>query len=76
MILIFIFIFYFLKGIFSSFVFFIQHCIICRLSDSIVSEDAEIEPRTIATLALAIRRSNTRLDIISFFRLTLGIVSE
>jgi hypothetical protein len=35
-----------------------QHCFICRPSDSTVSEDAGIEPRTVATLALAVRRSN------------------
>jgi hypothetical protein len=37
---------------------FIQHCFIYRPSDSTVSEDAGIEPRTVATSALAIRRSN------------------
>jgi hypothetical protein len=31
----------------------IHHCFICRPSDSIVSEDAGIEPRTVATSALA-----------------------
>jgi hypothetical protein len=36
----------------------IQHCFICRPSDPIVSEDARIEPRTVATLALSVRRSN------------------
>ncbi len=35
-----------------------QHCFICRPPDSIVSEDAEIELRTVATLALAVRRSS------------------
>jgi hypothetical protein len=35
-----------------------QHCFICRLSDSVVSEDAGIEPRTVATSVLAVRRSN------------------
>jgi hypothetical protein len=35
----------------------IQHCFICRLSDSAVSEDAEIEPRNVATLASTARRS-------------------
>ncbi len=34
--------------------YFIQHCFICRHSDSTVSE----KPRTIATFALAVRRSN------------------
>ncbi len=38
--------------------YFIQHCFICRPSDSDVSEDAGIEPRTVATSALAVRRSN------------------
>jgi hypothetical protein len=36
----------------------IQHCFICRPSDSTVSEDAGIEPRTVASSALAVRRSN------------------
>ncbi len=36
----------------------IQHCFICRPSDSTVSEDARIEPMTVATTALAVRRSN------------------
>ncbi len=48
---------------------------ICRRSDSPVSEDAGIEPRTVATLALAVRRSNhsarshpqIRLDLIQTF---------
>jgi hypothetical protein len=30
----------------------IQHCFICRPSDSTVSVDAGIEPRAVATLAL------------------------
>jgi hypothetical protein len=43
----------------------IQHCFVCRPPDFTVSEDAGIEPRTIATSALAIRRSNQyRLDLI------------
>jgi hypothetical protein len=33
-------------------------CFICRPSYSTVSEDAKIEPKTVATSALAIRRSN------------------
>jgi hypothetical protein len=36
----------------------IQHCFIFRPSDSTVSEDPGIEPRTTATLALTVRRSN------------------
>jgi hypothetical protein len=38
--------------------YFIQHCFICRPTDSTVSEDAGIEPRTVATSALAVRRSS------------------
>jgi hypothetical protein len=36
----------------------IQYCFICRPSDSTVSEDAGIEPMSVATLALTARRSN------------------
>jgi hypothetical protein len=36
----------------------IKLCFICRPSDSTVSEDAGIEPGTVATTALAVRRSN------------------
>ncbi len=36
----------------------LQHCFICRPSDSTVSEVAGIEPRNVATLALTARRSN------------------
>jgi hypothetical protein len=47
------------RGIFLEFfMYFIQNCFICRSSDSIVLEDAGIEPRTVATLALAISGSN------------------
>ncbi len=60
------------------FIYFIQHCFHCCPSDSTVSEDDGIEPRTVATLALAVRRSyhsarchpprldliNSRLDLI------------
>jgi hypothetical protein len=44
------------QGFFFKYV--IQHCFICRPSDSTVSEDAGIEPRTVATLVLTARRSN------------------
>ena len=57
-----IFFFFFLNiflGDFFSFVqYIIQHCFICRPSDSTVPTDAGIEPRTVATVALAVRRSN------------------
>ncbi len=36
----------------------IQHCFICRPSDSTVPTDAGIEHRTVATGALTVRRSN------------------
>ncbi len=50
---------------FSSFYLSYQHCFICRPSDSTVSEDAGIEPRAVATLALTVRRDLTaRLDLI------------
>ncbi len=39
------------------FQYFIQHCFICSPPDSTVSNDAGIEPRTVATTALAVRRS-------------------
>ncbi len=44
-------------GFFYS-MYCIQHCFICRPSDSTVSEDAGIEPRTVATSELTVRRSN------------------
>jgi hypothetical protein len=50
-----------IKGdFFGSFLFMynIQYCFICRPSDSTVSKDAGIVPRTVATPALAVRRSN------------------
>ncbi len=47
--------YFFLQG---DVLYCIQHCFICRPSDSIESEDAGIEPRTVATSALAFRRSN------------------
>jgi hypothetical protein len=47
--------------------YYIQHCFICRPSDFTVSEDAGMEPRTVATSTLAVRRSNHyRLDLIHF----------
>jgi hypothetical protein len=40
------------------FMYVIQHCFICRPSDSTLSEDAGIELRSVATLASTARRSN------------------
>jgi hypothetical protein len=39
--------------------YLIQHCFICHPSDSTVSEDVGIKPRTVATLALTARRNNS-----------------
>ncbi len=76
---------FFIKDNFLGFFLFmydIQHCFICRPSDSTVSEAAGIQLRTVATTALAVRRSNhsvrfhphtqkilstTRLDLIHCF---------
>jgi hypothetical protein len=45
----------FFKGfIFIFFMYDIQHCFICRPSDSTVPEDAGIEPRTVSTTALTL----------------------
>ncbi len=61
-----VFFFLYFWGVFFSFCSYnIQHCFICRPSDSTVPTDAGIEPRTVATGALAVRRSNYyRLDLI------------
>ncbi len=40
------------------FLYFIHNCFICRPSDSTVPEDARIEPRTVATWVLDVRRCN------------------
>jgi len=45
-------------GFFVFLCIFIQHCFICRLSNSTVSENAGIDARTVATLALAVRCSD------------------
>jgi hypothetical protein len=50
----------FSKGDFCGFfisLYVIQHCFFYRPSDSTVSKDAGIEPRTVTTLALTARRS-------------------
>jgi hypothetical protein len=45
----------------------IQHCFVCRPSESTLSEDAGIEPRTVVTLAMTAKcSSHTRLDRIQF----------
>jgi hypothetical protein len=58
---------FFSQGDFLGFVstqFSTVHCFICRPSDSTVPEDVGIEPRTVATSALAVRRSNLSLNFI------------
>jgi hypothetical protein len=59
----------FFWGDFLFFSYYIQHCFICRPSDSTVPTDAGIEPRTVATGALAVRSDalTTRLDLIRIF---------
>jgi hypothetical protein len=50
---------------FYFFAYYIQHCFICRSSDSTVPTDAGIEPRTVATGALVKSEAlTTRLDLI------------
>ncbi len=46
---------FFSGGFFWIFKYFIQHYYICRPSDSTVPVNAGIEPRTVATTALAVR---------------------
>jgi hypothetical protein len=54
-----VFFFIFLGGdLFLFFSYYIQHCFICRSSDSTVATDAGIEPRTVAAGALGVRHSN------------------
>ncbi len=43
---------------FILFLYYIQHCFLCRPSDFTVPTDAGIEPRNVATCALTVRRSN------------------
>ncbi len=52
---------FFYRVIFCDFfgsMYCVQHCFICRPSDSTVSADAGIEPRTVWKSALAVIRSN------------------
>jgi hypothetical protein len=51
---------------FNFFMNYVKHCFICLPSDSTVSKDAGIDPRTVVTFALAARRSNhiIQLDLI------------
>jgi hypothetical protein len=61
-------------GALSFFSYYIQHCFICRPSDSMVPTDAGIEPRTVATGALAVRRSNHYLFAGILFLLILPVL--
>jgi hypothetical protein len=49
---------FFISYFFEHIKYLIQHCFIARPSNSTVLDDAGIEPRTVETLALTIRRSN------------------
>ncbi len=51
-----------ITGFFSM--YFIQHCLICRPSDFTVSEDAEIESRTVVASALVVNALTTMLALI------------
>ncbi len=57
--------------------YFIQH-FICRPSDSTVSEDAEIEPRTVSASELAVRRSNhsARSQILQYLLINMYLCSR
>ncbi len=46
------------QGDFFDFFFYVLYTTLLHLPPPTVSEDAEIEPRTVATSALAVRRSN------------------
>ncbi len=74
--------YWFVKVFYLFFHYCIQHCFICRPSKSTVSIDVGIEPRTVATSALTVRRSNysarsnpqlgwshsqSRLDLVKWF---------
>jgi hypothetical protein len=48
----------FIKGEFLGFLCTVFNTVSVSVSDSTVSEDAGIEPRTVATTALNVRRSN------------------
>jgi hypothetical protein len=54
----------------------IQHCFICRPSDSTVSENAGIEPWTVATMALTARRSTIRLYTTLLLLLSVRIIYD
>ncbi len=56
--------------LFSTLIYCILHCFSCRPSDSTLSEDAGIEPRTVATSALL----SDALDLIHIFLFTVSHV--
>ncbi len=62
-------------GDFFFFSYYIQHCFICRPSDSTVPTDAGIEPRAVATGALA-DALTTRLDLIRIENLVVLILFD
>ena len=47
------------RNVFKGVYLIFMYCFACRLSDSNVLADVGIEPRTVATFALAVRGSNT-----------------
>ncbi len=72
--------FLFSKGffdVFSFFMYFFQHCFICRPSDSTPTEDDGIESRTVATLALtAIRSDHSSTNCLTSQRLCSALLKQ
>jgi hypothetical protein len=64
---------YFLGGGFFYFSYCIQHCFICRLSDSTVPTNAGIEPRTLLLLHW---QSDARLDLTIHYYLPLNNIER
>ncbi len=59
--------FFLLLFFWGFFSYYIQHCFVCRPSDSPVPTDAGIEPRTVATGALAVSYCPAKTNTISRF---------
>jgi hypothetical protein len=59
-----------LTGGFLGFLCFIQHCSICRPSDSTVSEDAGIEPGLLRLRHQRLGTLTTRLDLIHYLAIS------
>jgi hypothetical protein len=64
----------FTPGLAWIFLNYIQHCFICRPPDSSVSEDAGIEPRTVAALQLAFICFNLSTKFSSIIRVFMPVI--